>query len=168
MTRPTLVCRAAAALAVLSAGVLATARTEAARPDDRPIRALLVIGGCCHEYAKQKDIITKGVSARANVQWAVAYDPDTTTKHLNPVYEKDDWAKGFDVVVHDECSSDVKEVEYVENILAAHRKGVPAVNLHCAMHCYRVGEIQKPVKPGSPGHVDGSTAMFAKKLAGSW
>lgn len=28
---------------------------------------------------------------------------------------------------------------YVENILNAHKSGIPAVNLHCAMHCYRVG-----------------------------
>src|SRR5687767_13319826 len=53
---------------------------------DRPIRALLVIGGCCHDYEKQKDIITKGVSERANVQWTVAYEPDKGTKKLNPVY----------------------------------------------------------------------------------
>src|SRR4051812_21845310 len=74
----------------------------------KPIRALLVIGGCCHDYAKQKDILTKGISARANVQWTVAYAPDTTTRHKNPIYDDPDWAKGFDVVVHDECSSDVK------------------------------------------------------------
>jgi type 1 glutamine amidotransferase len=28
---------------------------------------------------------------------------------------------------------------YVQNILKAHKDGVPAVNLHCAMHCYRTG-----------------------------
>src|SRR5688500_15692913 len=44
-----------------------------------PIKALLVIGGCCHDYAKQKDILTKGISARANVEWTVAYDPDAGT-----------------------------------------------------------------------------------------
>jgi type 1 glutamine amidotransferase len=105
--------------------------------DPPPIRALLVLGGCCHEYGKQKDVLTKGVSARANVQWVIAYDPDTTTKHLNPVYSKDDWAKGFDVVVHDECSSDVKDVETINKILKPHRDGLPAVVLHCGMHSYR-------------------------------
>src|SRR5437868_7640159 len=85
--------------------------------DDKPIRALLVLGGCCHDYAKQKDIITKGVSARANVQWTISYDPDPGTKHLNPVYEKEDWAKGFDVIVHDECCSDVKDEAVIAKIL---------------------------------------------------
>ena len=32
------------------------------------------------------------------MQWVIAYDPSPKTEHLNPIYEKDDWAKGFDVV----------------------------------------------------------------------
>ena len=65
---------------------------------------LLVVGGCCHDYEKQKDLLTKGISARANVEWTIAYDPDRTTSHLNPIYHNPDWSKGYDVVVHDECS----------------------------------------------------------------
>jgi type 1 glutamine amidotransferase len=109
-----------------------------ARADDaKPIRALLVIGGCCHDYAKQKDILTQGISARANVVWTVAYDPDKTTSHKNPVYDNPSWAQGFDVVVHDECSSDVKDLDVIGGILKPHRGGLPAVVLHCGMHCYR-------------------------------
>lgn len=104
---------------------------------DAPVRALLVLGGCCHDYAKQKDILTKGISARANVSWAIAFDKDTTTKHLNPVYENGDWAKGFDVVVHDECSADVKDKAVIDRILQPHRDGVAGVVLHCGMHSYR-------------------------------
>jgi type 1 glutamine amidotransferase len=104
---------------------------------DEPIRALLVIGGCCHDYAAQKDLLTEGISARANVSWVIAYDPDNGTSHLNPVYEHPDWAKGFDVIVHDECCADVKDLKTIERILRPHRDGVPAVLLHCAMHSYR-------------------------------
>lgn len=37
-----------------------------ARADDppKPIRALLVLGGCCHDYGHQKDILTRGISRR--------------------------------------------------------------------------------------------------------
>jgi len=112
---------------------LPAARAE----DQKPIKALLVCGGCCHDYLHQKDILTKGVSARANVEWTIAYDPDTTTHHKNPVYDNPDWYKGFDVIVHDECSSDVKDMETIDRILEPHRHGLPGVNLHCAMHCYR-------------------------------
>jgi type 1 glutamine amidotransferase len=124
-----------AILAATAACVLLT--TARADDADKPIRALLVLGGCCHDYAKQKDILTKGISARANVQWAIAYDPDTGTKHLNPVYEKEDWYKGFDVIVHDECCSDVKDLEIVKRVLKPHREGMPGVVLHCGMHSYR-------------------------------
>ena len=131
----------------------------------RPIRALLVIGGCCHDYAKQKDILTKGISARANVEWTIAYDPDTTTKHLNPVYEKPDWAKGFDVIVHDECCSDVKDLAVINRILEPHREGLPAVVLHCGMHCYRsegwpkIDALVRVHRPATTGH--GAAAPIA-------
>jgi type 1 glutamine amidotransferase len=124
-----------AALGLLAVA-LAVVRADE-KPAAKPVKALLVIGGCCHEYNKQKDVLTKGVSARANVEWTVAYDSDTSTSHLNPVYEKTDWAKGFDVVVHDECCSDVKDPTIIDRILTPHKDGLPAVVLHCGMHCYR-------------------------------
>jgi type 1 glutamine amidotransferase len=103
----------------------------------RPIRALLILGGCCHDYARQKDILARGISARAHVEWTVAYDPDSSTRHQHPVYARPDWAKGFDVVVHDECSADVRDPRTIETILKPHKEGLPGVVLHCAMHCYR-------------------------------
>jgi type 1 glutamine amidotransferase len=140
MTR-TLLCLA---LALPTAAIVSVPRTGAAPDDDtKPVRALLVIGGCCHDYKKQQDLLMKGISARANVQWAVSYDPDTTTKHLNPIYEKEDWSKGFDVILHDECSSDVKDPKIVERILKPHKAGIPAVIVHCGMHCYRTEEYPK-------------------------
>ncbi len=132
---------AAVALAALSGVARADADAQ------RPVRALLVIGGCCHDYAQQKDILAHGISARANVAWTVAYDPDKTTAHLNPIYDSPDWAKDFDVVVHDECSADVKDLQVIDRILAPHRQGLPAVVLHCGMHCYRSAGWPKAVTP---------------------
>ena len=113
----------------------------------KPIRALLVIGGCCHDYAQQKDILTQGISARANVSWTIAYDPDKGTKHLNPVFEKSDWATGYDVIVHDECCSDVKDLEVIDRILKPHQAGLPAVILHCGMHSFRSQGWPEEVTP---------------------
>src|SRR5262245_48032281 len=115
---------------------LAVAFLNTARADDKPIRALLVIGGCCHDYAKQKDILAAGIAARANVHVTIAYDPDKTVLHLNPVYENPEWAKGFDVIIHDECTSGVKDLTVIDRILEPHRQGLPAVLLHCGMHSY--------------------------------
>jgi type 1 glutamine amidotransferase len=131
-------------LTILCASVLAGPGAIAAE-SDKPIRALLVAGGCCHDYEHQKDILTRGISSRANVQWTIAYDPDTTTGHKNPIYEKPDWSKDFDVVVHDECSSGVKDMDSIETILRPHKAGLPGVVLHCGMHSYRTEGWDKKV-----------------------
>jgi type 1 glutamine amidotransferase len=132
---------AAALLAAVAVALIPAARSGAeekkAGEKVKPLRALLVIGGCCHEYDKQKDVLSKGLSARAEVEVTIAYDPDKGTKHLNPVYEKPDWSKGYDVIIHDECCSDVKDVNIIDRILEPHRQGLPAVVLHCGEHCYR-------------------------------
>ena len=86
-------------LCVALAALCLSTAARAAEPDAKPLRALLVLGGCCHDYAHQKDILTKGIGDRARVEFVVAYDPSTTTTHLNPVYENPDWASGFDVVI---------------------------------------------------------------------
>ena len=104
-----------------------------------PLRALIIAGGCCHDYATQKDLLKEGLEKRANVKVDVVYSSDRGTSARFDIYESADWAKGYDVVIHDECSADVKDLPYVRNILNAHQSGVAAVNLHCAMHCYRTG-----------------------------
>lgn len=129
----------------LGAGILSQANAA----DTKPLKVLLVTGGCCHDYEKQHLILAEGLSARANVEVTFAHNPDKTTKATFEVYKNKDWAKPFDVVIHDECSADITDPEYVGNIIAAHRNGTPAVNLHCAMHCYRWGNFKDPVQPGA-------------------
>jgi len=127
---PKAITRSAVILAALVLGPLTAA-------DAPPIKALLVLGGCCHDYAKQQEIITKGISERFNVSWRISYDPDKGSKHLNPIYERPDWAAGYDIIVHDECSAEVKDLAVIERILKPHKDGLPGVVLHCAMHCFR-------------------------------
>jgi type 1 glutamine amidotransferase len=115
----------------------------------KPLKVLLVAGGCCHDYATQTKLLKEGIEKRINAEVTVVYNPSTTTKTTFEIYESDDWAKGYDVVIHDECSADVTEQPYVGRILAAHRNGTPAVNLHCAMHSYRWGDFRQPVDPGA-------------------
>ena len=56
-------------LRILLLGVLSAVAVQAAEP----LKALLITGGCCHDYAKQKLIISQGVSKRANVDWTNRY-----------------------------------------------------------------------------------------------
>ena len=120
----------------------------------RPIRALLVCGGCCHDYTRQKQIISKGISARANVVWTLVQQGGTATDSYIPLYRDKTWSEGYDIVIHNECFSHANEKEWVENIVRPHREGLPAMLIHCAMHSYRTGDDTwfEFVGMQSPGH----------------
>ncbi len=130
---------------VLGAGFFFTSNAA----DTPPLKVLLVTGGCCHDYEKQRFILAEGISARANVEVTFEHSADKTVKATFEAYKNKDWAKPYDVVIHDECSANITDPEYVGNIIAAHSNGTPAVNLHCAMHSYRWGNFKEPVKPGA-------------------
>lgn len=113
-----------------------------------PLKILLVAGGCCHDYATQSQLLKAGIESRIQAEVTVEYNPDKTTEATFEVYKSDDWASGYDLVLHDECSANVTDPAYVKRILDAHRNGVPAVNVHCAMHSYRWGNFKEAVKKG--------------------
>jgi type 1 glutamine amidotransferase len=131
----------------LLALLLLTAKNSLAADPPAPLKALLVLGGCCHDYKTQQDLLVNGLAERAHVKVSVAYDPDTTNGHLNPVYQNPDWAAEYDVIIHDECSSNVKDLSIIDRILAPHRAGLPAVLLHCGMHSYRSEGYPEAVTP---------------------
>lgn len=134
-----LICCSLLLLAFVVSRLVELPAQDAAVARPKPLKALLILGGGCHDYAKQKDILKKGIEARVMAEVVIVYSPDKSTTARFDIYDNPDWAKGCDIVIHDECSADVKELPYVQNILNAHKSGVPAINLHCAMHCYRTG-----------------------------
>ena len=88
----------------------------------QPIKALLITGGGFHDYNRQKAILTEGISARANVQWTI-FQKDGDTRHQLSIYQKPEWWKGYDVVVHNECYADVNDTASIDRA----RAGVPAM-----------------------------------------
>ena len=114
-----------------------------------PLKVLLITGGCCHDYKAQKDILKKGIEARANVVVEQVHTDDKGTKPPLAILGNPDYAKGYDLVLHDECASDITDIAAIEGVLKPHRDGIPGVNLHCAMHSYRFGDIGKPVAAGA-------------------
>jgi hypothetical protein len=132
----------------LATAVLASFASAADAP--KPLKILLITGGCCHDYATQKDILKQGLEKRANVEVTQAHTDDKSTKPPLAIYGNPDYANGFDLVIHDECAADIKDPATVEGVLKPHRDGIPGVNLHCAMHCYRVGDPNKPQTAGTP------------------
>jgi hypothetical protein len=115
-----------------------------------PLKALLIAGGCCHDYAKQKGILKRGLEQRANLKVDIIYVDDGSTSPKLPILGNPDYAQGYDVVIHDECGSDINDQATVEAVLKPHRDGVPGVNLHCAVHSYRIGDPNKPATNGTP------------------
>ena len=134
-------------IALIAAFSLATPLFSA---EPKPLKILLITGGCCHDYAKQKDILKKGIEECINAEVTQIHTDDKSTKPPLAIYGNADYAKGYDVVIHDECAADIKDPAVVEAVLAPHRAGIPGVNLHCGMHSYRVGNPGTPHKPGTP------------------
>lgn len=138
-------------VALVACSVLSGSVVTAKEPTKKAVslKVLLVAGGCCHDYPAQTKLLKDGIEKRINAEVTVILSKDTSTKAVFKIYESDDWAKGYDVVIHDECSANVTERPYVDRILNAHKNGVPAVNLHCAMHSYRWGDFRSPVELGA-------------------
>ena len=116
---------------------------------DKPLRALLITGGCCNDYAKQKDILKQGLERRINIVIDQAHSEDKSTKPPLPIFGKPHYAKGYDIIIHDDCAAGISDADIIAGVLAPHRKGVPGVNLHCAMHSYPSSDFRKSVKPGA-------------------
>lgn len=132
---------------LLSLGVLLSS-AQAQAP--KPLRILLITGGCCHDYPKQKDILKGGLESRLNAEVVQVHTDDKSTKPPLAIYGNPDYAKGYDLVIHDECAAGVNDEEVIKGVLKPHIDGIPGLNLHCAMHCYRIGSAGEPAEFGTP------------------
>jgi type 1 glutamine amidotransferase len=137
---------------------------------EKPLHALIITGGCCHNYAFQSQAITQAVAKVANVEWTILQDPRTGTKGEIDLYTDPNWAKPYDIIIHNECFADTDDAEYIRRITAAHKAGKPAMVIQCAMHTYRAAQVDDwreflgvtsrrhdhmskyPVKPAAPSH----------------
>jgi type 1 glutamine amidotransferase len=107
----------------------------------KPLRVLLITGGCCHNYDFQAGQLTNAVNKRGLVEWTVMKDGGTGTKAMLAFYDNPNWAKGYDLVVHNECFADTDDAAYISKITEAHKRGkIPALVIHCAMHTYRASK----------------------------
>src|SRR5204862_2262991 len=79
---------------------IATAGLAASPP---PLRALLITGGCCHDYALQAKALQDAVEKFGDVTWTVVNEGGTSKNAKIALYDNPDWAKPYDVVVHNEC-----------------------------------------------------------------
>lgn len=120
---------------------LAQATEPAATADGKPLNVLLITGGCCHNYLFQSLALTTGVEKRIHAEFTVVNEGGTGTRGKIDLYDDPDWARPYDVVIHNECFADTADPAYIKKITEAHRKGTPAVVVHCAMHTYRAADF---------------------------
>ena len=111
--------------------------------DDAPkLRVLLVTGGGYHDYDFQTIAIKKAFKDRGiDIEWKVVNDGGKGTTAEIDFYKDPNWAKGWDVVIHNECFANTTNEEYIRSITDAHKSGANAVVIHCAMHTYRKAKI---------------------------
>ncbi len=122
-------------LATLLAGSLLAAPAKPA------VRALLITGGCCHDYDLQSKALIDGAKRHAEIAWTVVNEGGKGTEAEIALYNNPEWAKPYDVVVHNECFANTRNPDYIRKITAAHKAGKPAVVIHCAMHSYRAATV---------------------------
>ena len=108
---------------------------------EKSTKALLITGGCCHNYKFQSKALTEGISKSLKVDWTIVNEGGTGTTAKIPLYDNPNWAKGYDLVIHNECFANTKDEAYVKKITTVHQAGVPAMVIHCAMHTYRAAEF---------------------------
>ena len=137
----------------LAAALALAAMAPAGADAVKPVKILIVSGGCCHDYAQQRKLLEEGLKARMDAEVGhVYYDPkpgEQATRPALPIYGNPKYADGYDVVIHNECAADEDSAAALDAVLAPHRAGMPAVNLHCAMHSYRSGDWKQPVTAGA-------------------
>lgn len=128
------------ALPVVFAGTLFAEEKEP--PPPPPIRALLVTGGCSHDYQVRQEVLTRGIRERVArpIEWVVRMQGVGESDVRIPLFESAEWAKDCDIVVHDHCFPRVRDTAYVDRVLAPHRAGLPAVLLHGTMMSFRTGD----------------------------
>jgi type 1 glutamine amidotransferase len=133
-------------IAVLAFALMAL--TVSLQAHEHKLRILLMNGGCCHDYHVQGPVLKEAIEAALNAEVVIENASSKKTNATFKSYEKEDWAAHYDLIIHNECTANVTDKAYVKRILDAHINGVPAINLHCAMHSYRWGKFKEPVKVG--------------------
>jgi len=69
------------------------------------MKALLITGGCCHDYKEQREVIPMSIDmhSKQKIEWTILHQRTANGSFELDFYKNPDWAKGYDVVVHNEC-----------------------------------------------------------------
>lgn len=100
-----------------------------------PLKALFLTGGPYHDYGQLVPFLSTRISQLVNVRFDV--DTDTTLARLK---NNEDFARGYDVIVYDDCQTNADSAALDHAIKAGHA-GTPAVFIHCAVAAFRYSPL---------------------------
>lgn len=112
---------------------------------DPPIRILLATGGGWHDYESQEILLTRAIEEHLGEQAiiTVLHEGNSEPDHHLSVFQEENWAAGYNVVIHNTGFGRVTDPEFVAQFVK-HHKGTPAVLIHAAIHSYRFAEPADP------------------------
>ena len=106
---------------------------HAAKPE--PIKAVMYVGGCCHDYDKMPIYLKKEIAKLANIDIEVR--KFEKAEEMATEFHKPDFGKNFDVIIYNMCWGEKwKDGDY-DPALKLAEEGKPIVFVHCSMHTYR-------------------------------
>ena len=59
---------------------------------ETPISALLITGGCCHDYDFQKQVLTTGISEFADIDWTIVHEGGDSKDYQSKLFDNPYWA----------------------------------------------------------------------------
>jgi hypothetical protein len=106
------------------------------RADDvKPIKAIMLVGGCCHDYKTMPGVLATKIGELANIKIDIKF---LASAEEDAALLKDThFADGYDLVIYDICFGEKwKDGDY-DGAMELAKEGKPAVFIHCAMHTFR-------------------------------
>jgi type 1 glutamine amidotransferase len=122
--------------------ILAASGCQTSSPvshEAQPIKALIITGGCCHDYDTQAQLLIDGIRKYANVEFDVIQEGEGT-EHVHSIFKQENWTRNYDVVIHNECSANVGDEVGSAVANEIFQSGTGAVMIHCAFHTFRAME----------------------------
>ena len=106
------------------------------------IRALLVTGGCCHDYEAQKEITMGTINSgtQFDIEWDIRFPGIKDYAAVEAFFSNPKWSEGYDIVIHNQCYANMGDDAFIEKVFTPHRNGLPAVVIHCALHSFRANK----------------------------
>jgi hypothetical protein len=115
--------------------LLAFAGFGLAQSAPKPLRAVVYVGGCCHDYKTMPGVLTGKLSGLVNVSFDIK--PMDSAEQMAAAFKDAHFGEGYDVIVYDICFGEKWEDGDYDAALKLAAKGKPAVFVHCSMHTYR-------------------------------